>query len=78
MSEAVRKIYNAPIAGLDLQIVELVDAVSGKGTRSIVVRDPDTNDRYALIATRMRDEYGNIVIGEDGQPIPQLSMSKLV
>lgn len=69
----VRKIYTSPIPMLDAQIVELVNAVSGIGGHSIVVRDPETGARYELIATRMRDEEGNIIVDAP----PQLAMVEL-
>lgn len=72
-----RKIYNAPDRALDLQIVEIINAVSGQGNTSMVVRDPTTNKRYSMSVALMRDDAGDLILSESGNPVPQLILTEL-
>lgn len=72
-----RKIYTSPDRALDLQIVEIINAVSGQGTSAMVVRDPTTGTRYSMSVALMRDDAGDLILSESGNPVPQLILTEL-
>jgi hypothetical protein len=55
MSEA-RKVHNAENPSLDLQLTELVHAVTSRAGKRIVALDPDTGKRYEMSVTIVAGE----------------------
>lgn len=76
MSECL-KVHNSKDRSLDLQITELVNTVTGRSGKNLVVPDLTTGVRYALTVTLMRDDAGALIYDEGGKTVPQLKIEEL-